>query len=79
MTGEPDGFQREEMVRIMNKVWGILDAAWVDPAGKFQPGTFLLPLAVEAQLLGLASFALGMIIAYLFALRRRANIYKKRI
>ncbi|WP_051503991.1 hypothetical protein [Sphingomonas jaspsi] len=79
IEGNPDGFQRAELARILNDIYGILDASWVDPKGGFQPNVFLLPLAVEAQLLGLVSFALGMIIGYLFELRRRANIYKKRI
>lgn len=79
IEGQPDNFQRIELARILNDIWGILDAAWVDRQGKFTPGTFLLPLALEAQLLGLASFALGLIMAYLLELRRRANVYKKRI
>lgn len=79
IEGKPDSFQRSELARILNDIWGILDAAWVDGKGGFQPTTFLLPLALEAQLLGLVSFALGMIIGYLFELRRRANVYKKRI
>ena len=39
----------------------------------------MIPLAIEVQMLGLTGFALGMLIAYLFELRRRANIYKKRL
>lgn len=39
----------------------------------------MIPLAVEAQLLGLASFALGLVLAYIIELRRRANQWKKRI
>lgn len=39
----------------------------------------MIPLFVEAQLLGLAGFATGLVIAYIAELRRRANIYKKRI
>lgn len=79
IEGQPDSFQRGELARILNDIYGILDASWVDANGRFQPTTFLFPLAAEAQLLGLVSFALGMIIGYLFELRRRANIYKKRI
>lgn len=33
----------------------------------------MMPLLVEAELLGLAGFAVGMVIAYLFELRRRAH------
>lgn len=39
----------------------------------------ILPLAVEAQLLGLAGFATGMVIAYIIELRRRANQWKSKI
>jgi hypothetical protein len=39
----------------------------------------LIPLAIEAQLLGLASFAGGLLIAYVVELRRQANLWKKRI
>jgi hypothetical protein len=39
----------------------------------------MIPLAIEAQLLSLAGFAIGMLIAYVIELRRRANQWKKRI
>ena len=39
----------------------------------------MIPLAIEAQLLGLASFAVGLAIGYTVELRRRANEWKKRI
>jgi len=39
----------------------------------------MIPLAIEAQMLGLTGFALGMLFTYLLELRRRANIYKKRL
>jgi len=39
----------------------------------------MIPLAIEAQLLGLTGFALGMLVAYVGELRRRANMWKKRI
>lgn len=39
----------------------------------------MIPLAVEAQLLALAGFAIGMVLAYIGELRRRANRWKKRI
>lgn len=79
LTGPGDDFQRAELVRIMNDVPGILDTAWTNGNDRYTVRHFIIPSAIEAQLLGLASFALGMIIAYLFELRRRANIYKKRI
>jgi len=39
----------------------------------------MIPLAIEAQLFALTGFALGMIGAYIGALRRRANRWKRRI
>ena len=39
----------------------------------------MIPLAIEAQLLGLASFSGGVVIAYIIELKRRANQWKKRI
>ena len=39
----------------------------------------MIPLAIEAQLLSLAGFAIGMVLAYIVELRRRANRWKKRI
>ena len=39
----------------------------------------MIPLAVEAELLALAGFAVGMLIGYVVELRRRANRWKKRI
>jgi len=39
----------------------------------------MIPLAVEAIMFALTGFALGMIIAYLVELKRRANRWKRRI
>jgi hypothetical protein len=39
----------------------------------------MIPLAIEAELLAFGGFALGMLIAYLVELRRRANQWKKKI
>lgn len=39
----------------------------------------MIALAIEAQLLGLAGFAAGMVIGYMIELRRRSNRWKKRI
>jgi hypothetical protein len=39
----------------------------------------MIPLALEAELLALAGFATGMLLAYVGELRRRANQWKKRI
>ena len=39
----------------------------------------MIPLAIEASLLGLAGFAAGLLIGYVIELRRRANRWKRRI
>ena len=39
----------------------------------------MIPLAVEAQLLALGGFAIGMVLSYIAELRRRASRWKKRI
>ena len=39
----------------------------------------MIPLALEAQLFGLVGFAIGVSLAYIAELRRRANQWKKRI
>ena len=39
----------------------------------------MIPLVVEAELLALAGFAVGLLIGYIVELRRRANRWKKRI
>jgi hypothetical protein len=39
----------------------------------------MIPLLVEAELFALTGFAIGMLLAYIGELRRRANRWKKRI
>lgn len=39
----------------------------------------MIPLAIEAQLLGLASFGVGLVVGYMIELRRRTNEWKRRI
>jgi hypothetical protein len=39
----------------------------------------MIPLALEAQLFALTGFAAGMILSYIVELRRRANVWKRRI
>ena len=39
----------------------------------------MIPLAIEAGLLAMGGFALGLLIGYVIVLRRRANRWKKRI
>lgn len=39
----------------------------------------MIPLWIEVQLLGLTGFASGMVIGYIVELRRRANVWKKKL
>ncbi len=69
LSGTADEFQRGELVRIMPGIPGVAEARWRDAASR----TLVLPLMIEAMLLALAGFSLGLLIAYLFELRRRAK------
>lgn len=79
LSGQADEFQRIESLRIMDDIPGIIDVRWVKKDGSLAAGSRIMPLAVEAQLLGLLGFAVGMIVMYLLELRRRANLYKMKI
>lgn len=39
----------------------------------------MIPLGIEAELLALAGFAVGLLLGYVIELRRRANRWKRRI
>jgi hypothetical protein len=39
----------------------------------------MIPLVIEAELLAFGGFALGMLLAYIAELRRRANQWKKKL
>lgn len=67
-AGPADDFQRGEIIRIGRDVPGVADAYW---AGR--PAPRALPLFAEAMLLALACFAIGVVLAYVAALRRRAR------
>lgn len=66
--GPADDFQRGEILRIGREVPGVADTAW---AGR--PAPRALPLLAEAMLMALACFAIGAVLAYVAALRRRAR------
>lgn len=66
--GPADTFQRGEIARIGREVPGIAVTAWAD-----RPATRQLPLLAEIMLMALASFAIGAVLAYIIALRRRAR------
>lgn len=68
LSGPADDFQRSELVRILNDVPAIGEVHWSDTRGGF-----MLPLLAEVELAALISFGLGLLLAYLFELRRRYN------
>lgn len=67
--GPADDFQRSEILRIGREVPGVAATWW---AGQ-RPPPRALPLLAEAMLMALASFAIGAVLAYIAALRRRAR------
>ena len=67
-AGPADAFQRSEILRIGREVPGVADTAW---AGR--PTQRALPLLAEVMLMALACFAIGAVLAYIAALRRRAR------
>lgn len=66
--GRADDFQRSEILRIGRQVPGVAATVW---AGRSAPRA--LPLLAEVMLMALASFAVGAVLAYIAALRRRAR------
>lgn len=68
LSGPADDFQRSELVRIMDDVPGVISARWTNSAGGFD-----LPLLVLAELMALAGFGLGLALAYLIEVCRRAR------
>lgn len=69
LSGRADDFQRAELVRIMGDVPGVGAVRWADRAGGLA-----LPLLAIAELLALAGFGLGLLLAYLIEVRRRARV-----
>ena len=66
--GPADPFQRSEILRIGREVPGVAATAWAD-----RPAARALPLLAEVMLMALACFAIGAVLAYIAALRRRAE------
>lgn len=69
LAGPADDFQRDEIKRMSLELPGIAGAHW---AGRRAPPR-TLPLLAEVMLMALASFATGVVLAYIAALRRRAR------
>lgn len=68
LSGPADDFQRGALVRIMGGIPGVSNARWSDAAGGFEP-----PLLAEVELWALVAFGLGLMLAYLVEMRRRAR------
>ena len=66
LSGPADDFQRGELVRIMSELPGVGRATW-------SPEDRALPLIAEAALTALVGYLLGLLLAFLVALRRRYN------
>jgi len=66
--GRADDFQRGEILRIGREVPGVAATSWAGQRTKRA-----LPLLAEIMLMALASFAIGAVLAYIAALRRRAR------
>jgi hypothetical protein len=69
LSGPADDFQRNEIVRRSEELPGVAAASWGGPGGGPRP----LPLLAEAMLMALVAFAIGAVLAYIAALRRRAR------
>ena len=66
LSGPADDFQRGELVRLFSDLPGVTRATW----SSADRG---LPLIAEGALSGLVGYLLGLLLAYLVALRRRYN------
>lgn len=69
LGGPADAFQRGEIARIALEVPGLATAHWPGPRNPPRA----LPLLAEVALMALAAFAIGVVMAYIAALRRRAR------
>lgn len=69
LDGPADAFQRAEIARIALEVPGLGSAHWSGPRNPPRA----LPLLAEVMLMALAAFAIGVVLAYIAALRRRAR------
>lgn len=70
LRGPADDFQRGELVRLMGRQQGVSSGRWINPP---LGSSALLPLIVEAAIMGLIGFLFGLLLSYLLELRRRSN------
>lgn len=66
LSGTADDFQRIELVRLFSDLPGVTRATWASTDRG-------LPLIAEGALTALVGYLLGLLLAYLVALRRRYN------
>ena len=72
MVGPADDFQRTELVRMMEELPGVEEARW-----NHQPALLPLPLFLEAMLLAIVGYLVGLVLAYVVELRRRSHRYDR--
>ena len=65
LSGPADDFQRSELVKIMDQIPGVSEAEWSEARG--------IPLLVQAAMVAVLGFLLGLLVAYVVELRRRYN------
>jgi hypothetical protein len=66
LWGPADDFQRGELVALMDELPGVSSASW-------SPGAIGTPLILEGLAVSVVGFLFGLLLAYLFELRRRHN------
>ena len=69
LSGPADDFQRRELSRILREMPGVAGVRWVGSRAR----GVTLPLLLEAELMALVAFSLGLLLAYLIEIRRRAR------
>lgn len=75
LVGTGDDFQQRELKLLLDRLPAVGDVQWWREGGGTVQGEPVLPLIAEVELAALASFALGIMIAYFHALRRHARRY----
>lgn len=73
LAGQADKFQSEKLAELMDRLPAVADSAWWRPDREPVRTAPVLPLLAEIELLALALFGFGFLIAYLHALRRHAR------
>lgn len=72
LSGPANDFQQKELVRIIGDVPGVAKVHWAGATNESKSGR-AMPLLLEATLMSLVGFLLGLLFSYLVELRRRAS------